>query len=469
MNPQQCFMKPLEQLPDPLAIPVWSRSAGQAPLDCTIRPPGSKSLTNRALLLAALGSGTSEIRHPLIDADDAERMIAAVEALGARTERDGSTIRITGVGGRWKPSQGSCTLDLHHSGTATRFLAASALLSPRPITITGSARIQQRPIDELVDLLVELGCSVEYHGVHGCPPVTITPPTELPSAPVIRIGKTRSSQYISALLIVGTCLPSGLSIQLTEEITSASYIQMTIDQLDTIGIRVQASEDLRVIRVHPGLGAFSMDIEPDASTASYWWGAGALLNGGSVRVDGVGVPGVEALRLRESTQGDARFPLLLEQMGCTLLTTESGTVACRAPRELGGILVDMSSLPDTVMTLASVAAFAKGTTIVRGVRTLRDKECDRIEALVNELGRVGVAVEANLGGDPDALSITAPAGGVDCSDDVADVVFETYDDHRMAMALSLIGLRRPNCWIADPACVAKSDARYWRSFAGLYS
>ena len=466
MTDTQTLQLPLDQLPDPLPLPVWSHPRGWAPLDVTIRPPGSKSLTNRALLLAAMAPGNSTIHHPLLDADDAQRMIAAVETLGARIEQEGHTLRVTGVQGPWTAPAGT-TIDLHHSGTATRFITAAAALSDTPITITGSERIRQRPIDELTDALSQLGCSVQSLGALACPPITITPPAAFPSNhPVIEIGKTKSSQYISALLLIGTRLPTGITLRLTGEITSPSYIRMTIDQLDAIGARVQASDDLSVIRVHPGLTPFTMDIEPDASTASYWWGAGALLPDACIRVEGIGVPGTDS-PLRPSLQGDAPFPHLLEQMGCTL-TNRGGSTACRGSGSLRGILCDMSSMPDAVMTLAAIACFAKGTTIIRGVRTLRDKECDRIRALVTELAKVGVAVQDNLSGDPDALSITPPADGIDTSPDAEPVIFATYDDHRIAMSMALIALRRPNCSIADPACVAKSEPGYWRTLAQLF-
>lgn len=463
----------LDQLPDPLAIPAWTRSRGRAPLDLTIRPPGSKSLTNRALLLAAMAPGTSSIHHPLLDADDARRMISAVEALGARVEHGDAKLRITGVVGPWTAPAGT-TIDLHHSGTATRFITGAAALAGGPITITGSARIQQRPIDELTDALAQLGCSIESHGTPGCPPITVTPAAIPPTEhPVIEIGKTRSSQYISALLLIGTRLASGITLRLTGEITSASYIRMTLDQLDSIGVRVQATDDLSVLRVHPGLQPFSVDIEPDASTATYWWAAGALLPEATVRVEGIGVPGTDSA-LRPSLQGDARFPDLLEQMGCTITTRTdragagTASTSCRAHGALRGILCDMSSMPDAVMTLAAVASFARGTTVIRGVRTLRDKECDRVRALVTELARIGVRVEEDLGGDPDSLSITPPEGGVDTRRGVEPVVFETYDDHRIAMAMALIALRRPNCSIVDPACVAKSEGGFWKTLARFY-
>lgn len=471
MNIAETFKRPLDELPDPLEIPAWTRSRGRAPLDITIRPPGSKSLTNRALLLAAMAPGESLVRHPLLEADDAQRMIAALRTLGATIEHEGDSLRITGVDGHWTAPAGTA-VDLHHSGTATRFLAAAAALGSGPITITGSSRIQERPIDELTAALIQLGCGVQSHGRVGCPPITVTAPERLGTPhPVIEIGKTKSSQYISALLLIGTRLSSGITLRLTEEITSPSYIRMTIDQLDAIGVRVQASEDLSVIRVHPGLNAFAVDIEPDASTAGYWWAAGALLPEATVRVEGIGVPGVDS-DLRDSLQGDARVPMLLEQMGCTIVTrTHKGvtSTACRPNGVLRGIMCDMSSMPDAVMTIAAVACFAQGTTVIRGVRTLRDKECDRVAALVNELGKVGVDVQDDLGGDPDALSITPPQGGVVCGADAEAVVFETYDDHRMAMALGLVAIRRGNCSVVDPACVKKSEPGYWRTLARLFA
>ena len=447
-------------LPERLALPQWSRAPGQSPLDITIRPPGSKSITNRALLLAALCDGTSTLNHPLIDADDAKRMLAAIEQLGAIVDQSNpAAIKITGVGGRWKTDPSNSTLNLNNAGTATRFLAASSLLASAPITITGNDRMQHRPIGELATILTQLGASIEYLANPDCPPIRITAPTQL-TTNHITIGRTQSSQFISALILVALFLKDGLTISMPDGITSQSYVQMTIDLLDHLGATIQHDHDLKVIRIKPGLSAFNLDIEPDASGATYWWTAGALLPSATIRVEGFSLK-------QTSTQGDAQFPKLLEQMGFTLVS-KNNTLACKGIDTPNPIICDMRDMPDAVMSLAMVAAFAKGTTIIKGVKTLRVKECDRIAAMKTELGKLGVWVEDNLNGDEDTLSITPPTHGIDCSPACQPIAFDTYDDHRMAMSLSLIALRRPNITINDPKCVSKTYPTYWTDFARLY-
>lgn len=472
---------PLDALPDPLPIPVWRRRAGAAPVDVTLRPPGSKSLTNRVLLLAALCDGASTVGGALLEADDAERMLAAVQTLGARVERldepegapgprlpptglSAPLIRVTGVGGRWRVPEGGARVDLHNAGTATRFLAAASLLAAGPVTIDGNERMRARPIGELADALTGLGADVDFLADPGCPPIRVTPPPEnLPAAGVVELGRTQSSQFISGLLLAGVFLPGGLTLKLTgDEVTSGSYVRMTTDLLDLLGARVRTSADLRVIRVGDGLEPFDIEIEPDASGATYWFAAGVLLPEARVRVDGL-VPdaGVPVL------QGDVAFPDTLARLGGTVV--EKGrTLGVRGQAELGPVMADMRDMPDAAVTLAVCCAFAQGTSVLRGVRTLRVKECDRIAALRAELGKLGVDVRDRVNGDDDVLTITPPPGGIDCSPAAPEIAFETYDDHRMAMALALVGLRRPNVLIRDPGCVAKTYPGYFAHLARLY-
>ena len=450
----------LDELCSQLSLPRWSREVGKPPLDLTIRPPGSKSLTNRALLLAALCKGTSTINHALIEADDAKRMLRAIAQLGAAVDpSEPTSLKVIGAGGRWKTDPTQRTVDLNNAGTATRFLAASALLADAPLTITGNERMQQRPIAELAELLESLGAHIEYLNTPGCPPLRISAPAQL-ATNQITIGRTQSSQFISALMLVGVFLDGGLTISMPDGTTSASYVQLTIDLLDQLGVKIQHSQDLSVIRINPGLDPFTLDIEPDASGATYWWAAGALLPMATIRVEGFNLE-------RPSSQGDAQLPMLLEQMGCTIIN-EKNTLSCKGTADLLPILCDMRDMPDAVMSLAAVASFAKGTTIIKGVKTLRVKECDRIAALQAQLGKLGVWVEDNINNDEDVLSITPPDSGIDCSSDCEPIVFETYDDHRMAMALSLIALRRPNIIIDNPRCVEKTYPNYWTHFAKLY-
>ncbi|MEM7754593.1 MAG: 3-phosphoshikimate 1-carboxyvinyltransferase [Planctomycetota bacterium] len=455
--------RPLAELPDPLPIPSMPSGAGASPARAVVRPPGSKSLTNRAFLLAGLAPGESVLRHPLLEADDAQRMMAALTALGCEVTPGASEVRVRGVGGKWNVGPEGVTVNLNNAGTATRFLCAAALASPGPITIDGNARMRQRPIGELTELLESVGATIEHTMDPGCPPVRITPPAGgvRPDGP-LEIGQTQSSQFISALLLVAPFLPAGLTLRLVGDITSSSYVRMTVNLLEKLGANIRTAEDLRVIRIMPGFDAFEYDVEPDASGATYFWAAGALLPNSQVGVRGL---------TETSFQGDAHFHELLGRMGARISETSDDTgdtVFCHGPGQLRPVMADMADMPDATMTLAACCAFAPGTSILRGVRTLRVKETDRIAALRIELAKLGVTVTENLHGDDDVMSIDPPEGGIDCSPDCPPVHFDTYDDHRMAMSMALIGLRRPNVFINDPACVAKTYPTYFGDLAKLY-
>ncbi|MFI4897665.1 MAG: 3-phosphoshikimate 1-carboxyvinyltransferase [Phycisphaerales bacterium JB059] len=456
--------RPLTELPDPLPVPPIRPRPGDAPLRARVTPPGSKSLTNRLLLLAALCEGESVLRRPLLTADDAQRMLAALALLGAPCTIESDTLHMRGVAGCWLPEASPLTLDLNNAGTATRFLSAAALLSPTPITITGNERMRQRPIAELVTSLRQLGAKVEHTGDPSCPPITITPPPE-PTTRVLEIPTTQSSQFISALLLIAPWMPGGLTLKLLGPVTSASYVRMTLALLEKLEVECQTSSDLSVIQIpHAPVRAFTMDVEPDASGATYFWGAGALIPGASVTI-----PGLDS----SSFQGDTKFPDLLARMGAKVSEQPAtpkgpGSITVAAPSQLQPIMADMSDMPDAAMTIAALAAFAPGPSVLHGVRTLRVKETDRIAALQNELGKIGVTVHADINTDPDTITITPPQGGIGLSDSAPPVTFDTYDDHRMAMSLALIALRRPNVSINDPACVAKTYPPFWADLSTLY-
>jgi 3-phosphoshikimate 1-carboxyvinyltransferase len=474
----------------------WATDVGDPArsLEVTIVPPGSKSLTNRALLLAGLAHGQSCLRGALIDADDAQRMLEALRVLGAGVEVQASgagdaTVWVRGVGGTWPNSPPAAhsgtkpsTLFLNNAGTATRFLTAAALLAQHPVIIDGNARMRQRPIAELVESLRDCGASVDYVQQQGCVPLRVHPLSSDKRATGLRIAMrtTQSSQFLSALLMLGPFLPHGVTLTLTGEVTSESYVRMTTDLLAQLGASVQTSLDMRVIRVAPGDGAtsdasncglhaFDLAIEPDASGATYFWGAAALAKGLTCKVLGVGP---------RSLQGDAQFAELLERMGALRAAStreeEQASDAAHAWTSVTGtgtikpILADLSNMPDAAMTLACVASFAQGTSILRGLRTLRAKETDRIAALRIELGKLGVRVVENVQDDEGTITITPPAGGIDCSPTCPRVEFATYDDHRMAMSLALFSIRRPHCVILDPACVGKTYAGFWQQWARLF-
>ncbi|TVQ63689.1 MAG: 3-phosphoshikimate 1-carboxyvinyltransferase [Phycisphaerales bacterium] len=440
---------PLDVLPDPLPIPALRVGA---PTKIAVRPPGSKSITNRALLLAGLASGSSSLRGALLDADDAQRMLGAVAALGARTTREGeSAVRVEGVGGRWRTGGAGATLELGNAGTAVRFLTAAAGLADAPVVIDGDARMRERPIGQLVDALRALGGRVVYAGEEGCPPVRVEPSASFVGGEVV-LPTLASGQFVSALLLAAPWLAEGVRIRIEGEPTSPPYIAMTLGLLRALGAKgVRASEDLRDIAVgHGPLGGFALDVEPDASGATYFWGAAAITPGLRCVAPGL---------TRGSSQGDARFVDALGAMGARVIERD-GTLGVEGTGALRGVDIDMSDMPDAALTLAVVACFAQGPTTITGLRTLRVKETDRLAALENELTKLGARATAGA----DRLRIEPPPTDVAAA---GAVVFDTYNDHRMAMALSLAGLRRGGVAVADPACVAKTYPRYWADLASL--
>lgn len=466
--------RPLDELADPLAIPLLAPGDPASPRRVEIRPPGSKSITNRALLLAALAEGRSTLRGALVDADDAQRMMAALRALGARIDVVEGVVTVDGVGGRWRPAAGEAgggmaggdiRLDLGNAGTATRFLAAAALLSPRAVIIDGDERMRQRPLGELIGALRTLGAQVDELAAPGCPPVRIDASAGAGdggarAGATVELGPTSSSQFISALLLVAPWLPGGLTLRLTGEITSRSYVEMTVNLLDRLGARLRLADDLRVIQVEEGpIGPLDLAIEPDASGATCLWAAAALTPGLQVFV-----PGLEAGLGRDSIQGDAQFPRMLAQMGASV--SADGAVTGRG--ELLPVIADMRTMPDAAMALVAVCALLPRRSVIRGLHTLRVKETDRLGALRAELAKIGVDVELDLHGEAGAIAVNPPEGGIGCSAGAPRVEFATYNDHRMAMAMSLVGLRRPNVFICDPGCVRKTYATWWQDLARLY-
>lgn len=485
--------EPLRSMRDPLPVPTLDPRG--APFDVTIALPGSKSLTNRALLLAALAGGESTLRGALTDADDARVMIEALVTLGAGVGASGGSVRVRGVGGRF-PGTRPVALRLGNAGTATRFLSAAALLAGAPVTIDGDPRMRERPIGALADSLTALGAGVGWLERTHFPPLRISPPTReaLGRAPEeIVVASAESGQFVSALLLVAPFLARGLRLRIEGAPTSPSYIEMTLRLLRALGVDTEWAPGLREMRVAP-LGArtgplrdgFDIDIEPDASGAGYFWAAAAMVPGASCATPGIGT---------DSIQGDARLVEILQRMRAGV-ERRQGFTRVTGGAALRGVDADLSDMPDAAMTLAAIACFAEGPTTLRGLRTLRVKETDRLEALRVELTKIGARVEI-IGPTRDpALRIVAPqtargeieAGGMEpspaplpperrereqrgharASSAPAPVEFESYADHRMAMALALIGLRRPGVTIRDPGCVAKTYPSFWTDLARLY-
>ena len=458
------------------------RSAFQA----SIRPPGSKSLTNRGLLLAALAEGESTLTGGLVDADDAQVMLRALRALGAsidvETESSPSgltQVRVRGVGGQWRIGTKPIELNLNNAGTATRFLTAAAVLAPPGsggVVIDGSPRMRERPIRELGDALALLGVKVTFLGREGYPPLHVLPPSDARTlAKIVEFGATASSQFISAMLMIGPFLPGGLSVISREHLTSPSYISMTVGLMQRLGIEfreteARTGETLRVSAPHQRVPGFSLPIEPDASGATYFEAAAALVPGATCVIKGLDVAPVAG---RTSLQGDTQFVSVISAAGGRVERTADG-LRISGNTKILPIDVDLSDMPDTAMTAAVLACFAESTlsnaarvSVLHGLRTLRVKETDRLAALQRELSKIGSRVEIIQetwrGVADEALRITpAPMTRT-------PVQFDTYDDHRMAMALSLVGLRRPNVFIRDPACVRKTYPNYFQDLANLYA
>jgi len=432
---------------DPLPITPLS-----APFRISMTPPGSKSLTNRFLLLAALGQGKSVLRAPL-RADDTIVMVEALRSLGISieaVERDGQWETLTIIGTRGH-LRGGCTLDLHNAGTAVRFLTAACTRADAPVLIDGNTRMRRRPIAQLVELLRSLGATIEYVNRTGGLPLRVFPAA-------LRGGEARvesmlSSQFVSALLMLGPHMKEGLSLRASAPPTSPGYIAMTLGCMDRLGAKIDASPSLDRIDVGAGgYQAIDVTIEPDASSATYFLGAAALCPGSVCTIEGLG---------GGSVQPDVRFVDALHEMGAGLAFGPDFLTIIGPAEPLRGLDIDCAAMPDAAMTLAVVAAFAQGETVLRGLSTLRHKETDRLAALKTELTKLGASVEI----EDDELLVIEPAA--DARQRSNEAIIETYDDHRMAMAFSIAGLVRPGIRIADPACVGKTYPEYWEELARL--
>jgi 3-phosphoshikimate 1-carboxyvinyltransferase len=417
-------------LTDPLPIVPFD-----GPVDATVRPPGSKSLTNRALVAAALAEGTSRIEGVLF-ADDTEAMLDCVEALGAGIEidREAHVVEVHGTGGRLAP--GPVHLHAALSGTTSRFVAAVLALGAGPFHLDGGEPLRARPMGPVLDAVRQLGATVVEDGEPGHLPVTVlggaTGVGTGGERAVVRLPGDISSQFVSGLLLAGACLPGGLRIELSTDAVSRPYLDMTIAVMASFGAAARADGPRAYVVDPGGYRAAAYTVEPDASAASYLFAVAAVC-GGRVRVEGLG---------QGSLQGDVRFVDALERMGCTV---ERGDDAIEVVGgALHGIEADFEPISDTAQTLAAVAAIADGPTRVTGIGFIRRKETDRIAAVVTELRRAGVGATEE---DDGFVVVPGP---------IHPATIETYDDHRMAMSFTLLGLRAPGIAIADPGCVAKT-------------
>jgi 3-phosphoshikimate 1-carboxyvinyltransferase len=418
----------LTELPERLPIEPLAR-----PPRAVVRVPGSKSITNRALVLAVLGGPGAECALlGALRSEDTEVMIGALRGLGVEVHADWhqSVIRVRRPSGSGPIPATSADLFVANSGTTMRFLTALVSLGHGRYRLDGIQRMRVRPIEDLLAALRQLGVRAESEAGNGCPPVVVE--GRGLGGGTVRIRGDVSSQFLSGLLMATAAATSDVAIHLDGPLVSVPYVAMTVAMMRNWGLQLEAGEGRFLVPGNQHTILSSCSIEPDASAASYFWAAAAV-SGGEVTVPGL---------TTGSLQGDMRFLDLLEQMGCRVRRNADGTTVQGGP--LIGIDADMNDISDTVMTLGVVACFAEGPTTIRNVAHVRHKETDRLAALATELRRLGAEVKEREGG----LTIVPRR--------LQGEVVATYNDHRMAMSLALVGLRVPGVVLSGPACVAKT-------------
>ena len=419
--------------PQELPIAPWSGPPPRA----TVRVPGSKSLTNRALIVAAMADGPSVLTGAL-DSEDTRVMVEALRAVGIAVEHDpaAAVIRVPGCGGTI-PAR-SAALHVANSGTSLRFLTAMLATGQGTFHLDGSPRMRQRPVADLLEALNGLGADARSDLGTGCPPVTIRA-SGLEGGYAFVKGDV-SSQFLSGLLMALPYSRDRTTVEVQGVLVSQPYVAMTLAVMAAFGVTVGNRKFRRFDVLPAHYRGRDFAIEPDASAASYLF-ALAAITGGTVTVEGLG---------ESSLQGDLALVEILEYMGCTVVRGPERTTVTGG--RLRAVDVDMNALSDTVMTLAVVALFASGVTRIRNVAHIRHKESDRIAALAAELRNLGAAVDEL----PDGLIIDPPA-----PDRLHGARIATYDDHRMAMSFAIAGLRIPGLTILQPGCVAKTYPGFW--------
>ncbi len=413
--------------------------------DFSIKIPGSKSISHRAMICACLANGRSLIKN-ILKSDDIFYTIAGLEKMGAVIkETENNSFEVYGFNG--KPKLCEKEIYLGNSGTSMRLLAGVASLGESTYILTGDKRMCQRPMGGLISALRMAGIDADSIRGNNCPPVSINGKGKRGGK--IILDCSRTSQYLSSVLIMGALLDHGLDIELPALPVSSPYIDLTMDIMKEFSVKADKINELNYhVSGHQVYQAKEFIVEPDLSNASYFWAAGAV-TGKKIKVENIH---------KDSLQGDLRFLDILEQMGCTIGYHADGiSVAGRNSSEgnLRGVDVDMSDIPDVVPTLAVVASFAEGETIIRNIAHLREKECDRIDAVVSQLLKMGIKAKQGK----DFLSVTGgiPSGGI----------IETFNDHRIAMAFSIAGLKVPGIIIENEGCVGKSFPTFWEVFDAL--
>jgi 3-phosphoshikimate 1-carboxyvinyltransferase len=411
-------------------------------LAATIRVPGSKSITNRALLLAAMADGSSVVDAVLLS-DDTRSMTAALRTLGIDVEVD-DTNRIITVHGRGGiiPAA-SANLDIGGAGTAMRFLAGFLTLGHGRFRIDGNTRMRQRPIGALLKALRQLGIEARAENNDGCPPVIVDTSSTTFAGGEVAIDASLSSQFVSALLMPAPLWPNGLKLTVNGD-AARPFIDMTLELMRRWGIRTSHDGNRIFVRGGQRYNATKFSVEPDATSASYFAAAAALI-GGKVTIRGL---------TRDSVQGDLGFLQILEQMGARVQWNRDG-VDVVGSGSLAGVDVAMNTMPDVVATLAAIAPFASSPTRIRKVGFIRHHESDRIHTLSTELARLGAAVREF----DDGLEIVPSP--------LRRTVVETYDDHRIAMAFAVVGLKLTGVRIRNPGCVAKTYPEFFEHLMNL--
>jgi len=412
----------------------------------TVNLPGSKSLSNRALLLAALAKGTTRIKN-LLDSDDIRHMLDALATLNVsyQLSEDRSECVVEGKGGPLD-FDGECKMYLGNAGTAMRPLCAALCLGQGTFTLTGEPRMSERPIDSLVEALTAMGADISYHDFDGFPPLTING-TGLNGGKVA-IDGTVSSQFLTAFLMAAPLAKADIEIEIIGELVSKPYIEITLDLMKKFGVEV-SHNNLQSFTIKGGqtyTAPGELHVEGDASSASYFLAAAAI-KGGSVTVTGIG---------SDSVQGDIKFADVLEEMGASVVWQPNSITVTAG--ELKAISMDMNHIPDAAMTIATAALFATGTTTISNIYNWRVKETDRLAAMATELRKVGAIVDEGH----DYITITPPA-------QLTEAAIDTYNDHRIAMCFSLVALSDTAVIINDPGCTSKTFPTYFQSFSAICS
>ena len=408
-------------------------------LQATVTVPGSKSYTNRALLIAGLTDGECRLEKPLVS-DDTKYMIRALKAFGVSVQEGKDVFIVSGSGG--KLSTPKEDIFIGNAGTAMRFLTTFSALAPGKTRLDGDERMRQRPLADLLDCLTQMGVKAVSANGNGCPPIDIAG-GEVPGGD-IQLAGDKSSQYLTSILLSAPYFKDDTCIHIQGDLTSKSYADITLDIMKTFGVHVD-NESYQRFKVKAGdyYKAQTYQVESDWSSASYFLAAAAV-TGGEVTLTDINP---------HSVQGDAQFTSVLEKMGCRVEKKANALHIKGNP--LRGITINMNNMPDAVQTLAVIALFAEGETVIEGIGNLRIKETDRISALANELTRLGAGVEAG-----EDFLIIRPG-------DYKGAEIETYDDHRMAMSFAVAGLKIPGVRIKDPKCVEKSFPDFFQRFANL--